>query len=120
MSMLFVGIDVSKDYSSAQGLDREGKKLFYLEFGMEAEGFSKFLNVLKAHCKDLSEVTVAMESTGCYHINLFSFLSSERIPCVVVNPLLITNFARLSLRKTKTCLTEGFKSPPDSFICCIM
>jgi transposase len=43
-----------------------------------------------------------MESTGCYHINLFSFLSSEGIPCVVINPLLITNFARLSLRKTKT------------------
>ncbi len=32
MSMVFVGIDVSKDYSSAQGLDREGKKLFYLDF----------------------------------------------------------------------------------------
>jgi transposase len=102
VSTLFVRIDVSKDYSSAQGLDHEGKRLFYLEFGMEAEGFSKFLNMLKAHCEDLSEVTVAMESTGCYHINLFSFLSSERIPCVVVNPLLITNFARLSLRKTKT------------------
>jgi len=26
MSMLFVGIDVSKDYSSGQGLDPEGKK----------------------------------------------------------------------------------------------
>ena len=38
MSMLFVGIDVSKDYSSAQGLDREGKKLFYLEFAMDGEG----------------------------------------------------------------------------------
>ena len=102
MSMFFVGIDVSKDYSSAQGVDREGKRLFYLEFAMEAVGFSKFLKMLKAHCEDLSEVTVAMESTGCYHINLFSFLSSEGISCVVINPLLISNFARLSLRKTKT------------------
>jgi transposase len=100
--MVFVGIDVSKDYSSAQGLDQEGKKLFYLDFPMDGEGFSLFLSTVKSHCKNLSEVTVAMESTGCYHINLFSFLSSEGIPCVVINPLLITNFARLSLRKTKT------------------
>lgn len=102
MSTLFIGVDVSKDSSSAQGLDREGKKLFYLEFSMDGEGFSRFLGRVKAHCRDLSEVTVAMESTGCYHINLFSFLSSEGIACVVINPLLIRNFARLSLRKTKT------------------
>jgi len=102
MSMLFVGIDVSKDYSSAQGLDPEGKKLFYLEFGMNGEGFSEFLKVLKTHGEDLSGVTVGMESTGCYHINLFAFLCSEGIACVVINPLLISNFARLSLRKTKT------------------
>jgi transposase len=102
VSMRFVGIDVSKDYSSAQGLDQEGKKLFYFEFPMDGEGFSRFLSTVKNHCRNLSEVTVAMESTGCYHINLFSFLSSEGIPCVVINPLLITNFARLSLRKTKT------------------
>jgi transposase len=100
--MLFVGIDVSKDYSSAQGLDSEGKKLFYLEFGMNGEGFSEFLKVLKTHGEDLSGVTVGMESTGCYHINLFAFLCSEGIACVVINPLLISNFARLSLRKTKT------------------
>jgi transposase len=100
--MVFVGIDVSKDYSSAQGLDPEGKKLFYLEFGMNGEGFSRLLNTLKTHGKDLSEVTVGMESTGCYHTNLFAFLCSEGIACVVINPLLISNFARLSLRKTKT------------------
>jgi hypothetical protein len=40
VSRFFVGNDVSKDYSSAQGLDREGKKLFYLEFSMDGEGFS--------------------------------------------------------------------------------
>jgi hypothetical protein len=40
--MLFVGIDVSKDYSSGQGLDPEGKKLFYLEFGMNGGGSPDF------------------------------------------------------------------------------
>jgi len=43
-----------------------------------------------------------MESTACYHINLYSFLSAKGIDTVVINPLLISNFAKLSLRKTKT------------------
>ena len=100
--MLLVGIDVSKDCSSSQGLDQDGMKIFYLEFSMDGEGFSRFLTRIKNYGQNLSEVTVAMESTGCYHINLFAFLCSEGIACVVINPLLIANFARLSLRKTKT------------------
>ena len=56
----------------------------------------------KSYSERLGQVMVAMESTGCYHINLFSFLTSEGIRTVVVNPLLISNFAKLSLRKTKT------------------
>ncbi len=102
MSKVFVGIDVSKDFSTAQGLNEIGKKLFYLRFAMNAEGFSELLKAMMKCSGNITEITVAMESTGCYHINLFSFLSSEGIACVVVNPLLVTNFARLSLRKTKT------------------
>jgi transposase len=102
LTKLFVGTDVSKDFSTAQGLDRNGKKLFYLRFAMNAGGFSELLEVMMKHAESITEITVAMESTGCYHINLFSFLSAKGIACVVVNPLLITNFARLSLRKTKT------------------
>lgn len=102
MTKLFVGTDVSKDFSTAQGLDGNRKKLFYLRFAMNAGGFSELLKVMMKHAESITEITVAMESTGCYHINLFSFLSAEGIACVVVNPLLITNFARLSLRKTKT------------------
>jgi len=102
LSKVFVGIDVSKDFSNAQGVDKNGKKLFYLRFAMNAGGFSELLKAMMKCNENITEITAAMESTGCYHINLFSFLSSEGISCVVVNPLLITNFARLSLRKTKT------------------
>jgi transposase len=99
---LFIGTDISKDTSTAQALDGHGNKLFYLEFAMTADGFSKLLKAITSHCKDLAQVTVAMESTGCYHINLFSFLTYKGIRCVIINPLLTANFARLSLRKTKT------------------
>lgn len=102
MSKIFVGVDVSKEFSTAQGLDENGEKIFYLRFTMNAEGFSELFKAMMKKAENVTEVTVAMESTGCYHINLFSFLSSAGILCVVINPLLITNFTRLSLRKTKT------------------
>jgi hypothetical protein len=71
--------------STAQGLDGDGNKLFYLEFAMASEGFTKLLQAIKSHCKDLSKVKAAMESTGCYHMNLFCFLASEGLSCFVIS-----------------------------------
>ncbi len=102
MSNLFVGIDVSKDSFSATGLDVKGDVRFSLSAAMDKGGFSELMKAITSHCKDLSSVMAGMESTGCYHINLFSFLSDKEVNAVVINPLLISNFAKLSLRKTKT------------------
>jgi transposase len=43
-----------------------------------------------------------MESTACYHMNLFSFLLAGGYTAVLINPLLISNFVKMQLRKTKT------------------
>jgi transposase len=102
MYKFFVGIDVAKDSSTGHGLDGKGESLFSMAFPMDIDGFSKLFDALKCRCGDLSEVLVAMESTACYHINLFSFLTSKGVTAVVLNPLLVSNFAKLSLRKTKT------------------
>jgi transposase len=97
-----VGADVSKDFFTAAGLDEEGKEHFSGTYEMNFHGYSEFLKAPSSQGERLDQMIVAMESTGCYHINLFSFLSSQGIRTVVVNPLLISNFAKLSLRKTKT------------------
>ena len=102
MERLLVGVDISKDNFSAAGLDREGNECFSGLYSMDSEGFSRFLEVLIERCPGRDKVLVAMESTGCYHINLFSFLTAEGIQALVINPLLIANFAKRSLRKTKT------------------
>jgi len=102
MYSLWVGVDVSKDFFSTAGLDGEGKELFSATYEMNSNGFKEFLKVLSSHSERLDQAMVAMESTGCYHINLFSFLTSQAIRAVVVNPLLIANYAKRSLRKTKT------------------
>ena len=102
MYSLWVGVDVSKDFFSASGLSAEGEEYFSGTYEMNSHGFLEFLKTLSSHEERLDQMLVAMESTGCYHINLFSFLGSQGIRTVVVNPLLISNFAKLSLRKTKT------------------
>jgi transposase len=69
---------------------------------MDSAGFAELRTAIKRCSENLDDIAVAMESTGCYHINLFSFLCAEGLRCAVVNPLLISKFAQRSLRKTKT------------------
>jgi len=102
MYKLLVGIDVSKERFSAAGMDSGGKEAFSRAYTMDSKGFEELLKAVRSLCEEDSKVLMAMESTGCYHINLFSFLSSQGIGTLVVNPLLISNYAKLSLRKTKT------------------
>jgi transposase len=102
MYSLFVGIDVSKDSFSVAALDEKAKRVFSMNPLMNAQGFGEFMQVLTSYHHDLGTVVVALESTGPYHLNLYSFLLSKGIMTFVVNPLIIANFTKLSLRKTKT------------------
>ena len=102
MDSFLVGIDVSKALFSVAGIDSEGNESFSGSYCMDSTGFDEFFKAITSHCEDLSKVIIGMESTGCYHINLYSFLTSRQIHTLVINPLLIANYAKLSLRKTKT------------------
>jgi transposase len=108
MYRLFVGIDVSKDSFSVAVLNEKAKTVFSMSPLMNAEGFAEFLKALTARQANLSTVVVALESTGPYHLNLYSFLLSKGIMTVIVNPLIIANFTKLSLRRTKTDRKDAF------------
>ena len=78
MGKLYVGIDVSKERSSACGLDERGKDCFFhLSFEMNSTGFAELIKAIDENSDEHKEVAAAMESTACYHINsgiLFSDL----------------------------------------------
>lgn len=95
---LFVGIDVSKEKFDACGIGDEGKKKFSVCCSMNREGFEKLILQLPEGVPLL----IGMESTASYHIALFSYLTAQGYQVAIINPLLIANFAKLSLRKTKT------------------
>lgn len=96
----FIGIDVSKDKFDACGISGDEERLFQLSATMDRKGFEK----LKGHLADVSvsSVLIGMESTASYHVNLFSYLISEGYNVIVINPLLISNYVKMQLRKTKT------------------
>jgi len=97
---VFVGIDVSKDKFDACGIRRDEAKVFQFSATMDRKGFDKLKGHLAAF--SVSSVLIGMESTASYHVNLFSYLVSEGYPVLILNPLLISNYVKLQLRKTKT------------------
>ena len=98
----FLGIDVSKETFDACCLNRKGKRFFSLSTSMNRKGFEELIKQLSGQSVSQELILVGMESTACYHINLYSFLVSSGYPVIVLNPLLISNFVKLQLRKTKT------------------
>ncbi len=103
---LFVGIDVAKDKCDACGIGEGGEKIFSLTSSMDRKGFEK----LMAHLNDRPGVSLllSLESTACSHITLFSYLTARGYRVVIINPLLISNFVKLQLRKTKTDRKDAF------------
>ena len=60
------------------------------------------MNELSSRSLLQESLVVGMESTACYHVNLYCFLVSLGYTVIVINPLMISNFVKLQLRKTKT------------------
>jgi transposase len=102
----FIGIDVSKDKFDTCGITGDETKLFQFSATMDRQGFEKLKGYLAAVC--VSSVLVGMESTASYHVNLFSYLVSEGYKVILINPLLISNYVKMQLRKTKTDKKDAF------------
>jgi transposase len=98
----FLGIDISKEKFDACCIGSNGDKLFRMSAAMSRDGFEELLMKVSSIAKPKESILIGMESTACYHINLFSFLTSKGFTVIIINPLLISNFMKLQLRKTKT------------------
>ena len=102
---VFVGIDVSKEHFSACVMNAQQKVIVELTFPMNRQGINTLVKKLKPFPKN--SILIGKESSGCYHLNLSLFLSQKNFHCVVLNPLLVSNFMKLNLRKTKTDKTDA-------------
>ena len=104
----FLGVDISKERFDACCIASHGDRLFNLSASMDRKGFEELIQQLSALSVPRDPVLVGMESTACYHINLYSFLVSLGYTVIIMNPLLISNFVKLQLRKTKTDKKDAY------------
>ena len=72
---LFVGIDVSKEKFDACGIGEGGEKVFSLSSPMDRTGFEKL--ILHLNQRSTASLLLGLESTACYHITLFSYLTAR-------------------------------------------
>jgi transposase len=93
----FCGIDISKDGFHAALIDALGRRLWSRAFPMSLAGFRDLLQALSP-----ASTLIGLESTGVYGLNLFCHLHERGCDVRILNPLLVSNFAKLSLRQTKT------------------
>ena len=104
----FLGIDISKETFDACCINSQGDRVFSISTSMDRKGFEELIKRLSSLSVSQESVLVGMESTACYHLNLYSFLLSSGYTVIVMNPLLISNFVKLQLRKTKTDRKDAY------------
>jgi transposase len=104
----FLGIDISKETFDACCISGQGENQFSISTSMDRKGFEELSKQLASLSVPQESVLVGMESTACYHVNLYSFLISLGYTVIVINPLLISNFVKLQLRKTKTDKKDAY------------
>lgn len=97
--MRFVGIDVAAERHVAAIVDERGTVICRpSSFGEDAAGYAELFQLLGTPEKCL----VALEATGHYWRNLFSWLVAKGYAVAVLNPLRTRRFAEEELERTKT------------------
>lgn len=95
--MFCIGIDMSKkDFHAAfdDGLVRP--------FPNDADGFGMFVSTMETNGGVSGETSVGVESTGVYHLPLCRYLSSRGWKAFVLNPIVVSRFAKARIRVVKT------------------
>jgi transposase len=102
----FIGIDVSKEKFDACGISGDGTKLFQISAVMSRGGVETLTGKFSSIPK--SSILIGIKSTTSYHVNLFSYLVSEGYKVMIINPLLISHYMKMHLRKAKTDKKDAF------------
>ena len=102
MKRLFCGIDVAKREHVASIYDPSSGEyiLDSLHFGNDEKGFDSLISNL-SKLKKRYDVVIGFESTGHYHMALFSFLTGKKYRCYLINPYMTSRFRSVSLRDAK-------------------
>ena len=96
--MIYVGIDMTKKKFDYCVIDSE---LSVIKRGILINnnyGFSEFLGIIKNY----GNIKIGIESTGIYHMNLYTFLINNNCNIILLNPMETKLLKSSRIRKNKT------------------
>ena len=105
---IFVGVDIGKRKHDACFLREDGDNLGYVSFANSGKGFNKFMGFIERFIKEGYSVSVTVEATGHYFLNLYSFLRNRSVEVIVVNPIQTDSFRNVFIRKSKYDKRDAF------------
>jgi hypothetical protein len=102
MKRLFCGIDVAKYEHVVSIYDPINGEyiLDSLHFENNEKGYKSLVSRL-LKLKRKSDLVIGFESTGHYHMALFSYLTERKYRCFLINPYMTSRFRSVSLRDAK-------------------
>lgn len=118
MTVLYAGIDVSKDKFDVS-FTTDGKRIFnYAVFINEKKGiksfFKKALGLMKK--ENCNKIHFVMESTGIYHCGLCEYLQEHSDHIVsVINPVQTKSFSKSLMLRTKNDKVDSSMSAQYGF-----
>ncbi len=105
-TMLYVGIDVSKDKSDICIKDQLGNDLIQrFKIANNKADLGKLYETIeriKYRTTGNSDVVFGMEATGIYSLPLYSALKRDGYKVKLYNPIQTNGFRKMNIRKTKT------------------
>lgn len=102
MKRLFCGIDVAKYEHVVSIYDPSNGE--YILDSLHFENNDKGYKSLDSNLSELNkkcDLVIGFESTGHYHMSLFSYLSRKKYKCYLINPYMTSRFRSVSLRDAK-------------------
>ena len=96
--MIYIGIDMAKKKFDYCIIDSE---LSVIKKGIlinNNNGFSEFLRIIRNYKK----IKIGIESTGIYHVNLYTYLINNNCNIILLNPLETKLLKSSRIRKNKT------------------
>ncbi len=124
-TMLYVGIDISKDKSDICIKDVKGNDLiqrFKITNNKADLGhLYETIERIKSRTSGNSDVVFGMEATGIYSLPLYSALTRDGYKVKLYNPIQTNGFRKMNIRKTKTDPIDSaiiadmlrFSEPPE-------
>ena len=105
-TILYVGIDVSKDKSDICIKNQIGNDMihrFKISYTRaDLDKFYEMIDRIKSKIPEKSDVIFGMEATGIYYLPLYTALKRDGHKVKLYNPIQTNGFRKMNIRKTKT------------------